>query len=188
MNVSAPLRQLVDSPFDLLIEMERRGRRAAADSLGQREHEWVGLAFRLGDQTFVSPRDQVREVLVYPEHKSRVPGAKSWMTGLANIRGQLLPVIDLKSFLGGAVSRPGRETRLVVVNHRDVPAGLVVDEVMGFRRFSRDQKIPETPDVVLRCERYLTGAFHHDSETLPLFDLARLVESPQFLKAGDLPA
>ncbi len=187
MSQTVALKELTGSPFDLLVEMERRGRRAAADSLGQAENEWVGLAFRLGEEAFVSSRDQVREVLIYPEQKSRVPGAKSWMTGLANVRGQLLPVIDLKAFLGGAVSRPDRETRLIVVNHRDVPAGLVVDEVMGFRRFPRNQRVSEAPDALLRCERYLKGAFRHDSETLPVFDLTGLVESPQFLKAGDLP-
>ena len=188
MNETVTLRDLVGKPFDLLAEMERIGRRAAADSLGQQEHEWMGLAFRLGEEVFIAARDEIREVLVYPEHKSRIPGAKRWMTGLANVRGQLLPVIDLKAFLGGTFSRPDRETRLIVVNHRDVPAGLVVDEVLGFRRFAQDQRVAETPDTLLRCERYLTGAFRHDSETLPVFDLARLVESPQFLKAGNLPA
>lgn len=187
MTEATVLKDLTSRPYDLLVEMERIGRRAAADSLGQSEHEWMGLAFRLGEEIFVASRDEVREVLVYPEHTSRIPGAKGWMTGLANVRGQLLPVIDLKVFLGGAVTRPGRETRVIVVNHRDVPAGLVVDEVMGFRRFPREQRVGEAPDTLLRCERYLRGAFRQDSDTLPVFDLTGLVESPQFLKAGDLP-
>jgi len=182
------LQELSGSPFDLLREMEHRGRRAAADSLGQEEHEWVGLAFRLGEEIFVAAREEVREVLVYPEQITRIPGSKGWITGLSNVRGQLLPVIDLKAFLGGAVTRPGVETRLVVVNHRDVPAGLVVDEVMGFRRFSADQREQWTPDTIARCERYLRGAFRQESDTLPVFDLAGLVESSQFLKAGELPA
>jgi len=188
MNEGSSLRELTGSPFDLLREMEHRGRRAAADSLGQQEHEWVGLAFRLGEEIFVAAREEVREVLVYPDQITRVPGSKDWVTGLSNVRGQLLPIIDLKAFLGGAVARPDRETRVVVVNHRDVPAGLVVDEVMGFRRFPGDQRGGKAPDTVLRCERYLRGAFRQDSDTLPVFDLAGLVESPQFLKAGELPA
>lgn len=187
MNEGAALRELTSSPFDLLLEMERRGRRAAADSLGYREHEWVGLAFRLGEEIFVASREEVREILVYPEQMSRIPGAKAWLTGLANVRGQLLPVIDLKAFLGGAVTREGRDTRLIVVNHRDVPAGLVVDEVMGFRRFPSEHRVDQAPEAILRCERYLRGAFRQDSDTLPVFDLAGLVESPQFLKAGELP-
>lgn len=184
----AGLGELVASPFDLLLEIERRGRRAAADSLGQREHEWVGLAFRLGEEIFVATRDEVREVLVYPEQITRIPGSREWITGLSNVRGQLLPIIDLKAFLGGATTRPGRETRVIVVNHRDIPAGLVVDEVMGFRRFAGDQREQQAPDTMARCERYLRGAFRQDSDTLPVFDLTGLVESRQFLKAGQLPA
>jgi len=182
------LHELIGTPFDLLREMEHRGRRAAADSLGQQEHEWIGLAFRLGDEVFVAARDEVREVLVYPDQITRIPGSKDWVTGLSNVRGQLLPIIDLKAFLGGAVSRPDRETRIVVVNHRDVPAGLVVDEVMGFRRFPGDLRDRIAPDTILRCDRYLRGAFRQESDTLPVFDLAGLVESPQFLKAGEMPA
>ena len=113
-----------------------------------------------------------------------VPGSKNWILGLANIRGQLLPVIDLKAFLGGPATRPGRDTRIIWVNHRDVPAGLVVDEVLGFRRFPGDQRGQNVPEMVLRCERYLRGAFRHDVETWPVFDLAGLVQSAQFLKAG----
>lgn len=184
MTETVELRDLVDSPFDLLREMERRGIRAAAENLDHLDHEWTGLAFRLGDQTFVAAREEVGEVLVYPDTITRIPGSKNWVIGLANVRGQLLPVIDLKVFLGGPVSRPGRETRIVCVNHRDVPAGLVVDEVMGFRRFPGDQRGQNVPEMVLRCERYLRGAFRHDFETWPVFDLAGLVQSPQFLKAG----
>lgn len=159
MTESAELRELADSPFDLLRAMEQRGMRAAAENLDHRDHEWTGLAFRLGDQVFVAAREEVREVLVYPDLITRIPGSKNWITGLANVRGQLLPVIDLKAFLGGPVTRPGRETRIISVNHRDVPAGLVVDEVLGFRRFPGDRRGKNVPETVLRCERYLRGAF-----------------------------
>ncbi len=184
MTESATLRDLAGSPFDLLREMERRGMRAAAKNLDQRDHEWEGLAFRLGDQVFVAAREDVREVLLYPDQITRIPGSKSWVVGLANVRGQLLPVIDLKAFLGGPVTRPGRETRIIAVNHRDVPAGLVIDEVLGFRRFPGDQRGQNMPEMALRCERYLRGSFRQDAETWPVFDLAGLVQSAQFLKAG----
>ena len=139
---------------------------------------------RAGDQVFVAARDGVREVLVYPNAITRIPGSKNWILGLANIRGQLLPVIDLKAFLGGPATRAGRDTRIVWVNHRDVPAGLVVDEVLGFRRFPGDQRGQNVPETVLRCERFLRGAFRYDVDTWPVFDLAGLVQSARFLKAG----
>ena len=184
MNTEADLQQLKDEPFDLLRAIEQRGLKAASASIGQQENDWNGLAFRLGGETFVCARADVKELLVYPDAVTRIPGGKTWLTGLANIRGQLLPVVDLKAFLGGAKTRPGRDTRLVVVNHRDLPAGMVVDEVVGFRRFKNDQHLEQAPETRVRCERYLQGAFAQDTETWPVFSLLRLVESSQFLQAA----
>ena len=75
-------------------------------------------------------------MLGVPASTTRVPGAKAWIKGLANVRGQLLPIIDLRQFLGSGVTPVTRNTRIVVVNHREIPAGLIVDEVLGFRRFA----------------------------------------------------
>ena len=184
MNSQTDLMALKNEPFELLRQMEKRGIRVASESIGQQENDWNGLAFRLGAETFVCARGDLKELLVYPDAVTRIPGSKSWLTGLANIRGQLLPVVDLKAFLGGATTKPGRDTRLIVVNHRDLPAGMVVDEIIGFRRFANDQRLENAPETVVRCERYLQGAFSQDTETWPVFSLLRLVESPQFLQAA----
>ena len=184
MNIEIDLQELRSKPFDLLRAMEQRGLQAASESIGQQENDWNGLAFRLGAETFVCARGDLKELLVYPDAVTRIPGGKAWLTGLANIRGQLLPVVDLKAFLGGGTTKPGRDTRLIVVNHRDLPAGMVVDEVVGFRRFRNDQHLEKTPETAVRCERYLQGAFAQDTETWPVFNLLHLVESPQFLQAA----
>ena len=61
--------------------------------------------------------------LSVPNSITRVPGAKGWVRGLANVRGQLLPIIDMKQFIGSGVAVLSRNTRIVVVNHREIPAG-----------------------------------------------------------------
>ena len=93
--------------------------------------EWVGVGFRIGEEQFVANREQVREVLMLPESMTRVPGANRWMLGIANLRGHLLPLVDLKLMLGSGRTTLRRTTRVISVNHREVPAGLVVDEVLG---------------------------------------------------------
>jgi len=113
-----------------------------------------------------------------------VPGARSWIRGLANVRGQLLPVIDLRQYLGAGVTNNGRNVRIVVANHREIPAGLMVDEVLGFRRFADSEFGPEPPPTLLRCERYLAGGFRRGAETWAVMSLKLLVESPSFLQAG----
>ena len=96
MSTAQDLASLVEQPFELLREIERRSRVAVAGKgAGDSADEWVGIGFRIGQENFVAARDQVREVLMLPESMTRVPGAKRWLLGIANLRGHLLPLIDL---------------------------------------------------------------------------------------------
>jgi twitching motility protein PilI len=135
----------------------------------------------MGGETFLVERDEAREVMGVPAPITRVPGARPWIMGLANVRGQLLPVIDLKQYFGSGESASGRNTRVIVVNHREIPAGLMVDEVLGFRRFAEREFNSEAPPTVIRCEHYLAGSFRRGSEAWPVLSLRMLVESPAFL-------
>lgn len=185
MSAAPGLRALRDQPFELLLELERRARAAVAGALDpQAGGIWSGVAFRLGGETFLVPRDEVREIMSVPAPLTRVPGAREWIRGLANVRGQLLPVIDLRQYLGAGVTHTDRNARVIVVNHRDIPAGLLVDEVLGFRRFNDADYHVEHPTVGIRCERYLGGCFRRGSEAWPVLGLRTLIESPAFLQGS----
>ena len=134
--MASALLELRERPFELLKELERRSR-IAASGRGQEsghQEEWVGVGFRVGKTRLVAAREEVREVLTWPG-VTALPGAKPWLLGLANVRGQLLPITDLAAFFGGEPITIGRSSRVLMVNHGDIPAGLLVDEVRGFRRF-----------------------------------------------------
>ena len=181
------LRGLRDRPFELLKELEKRSRTvtaANAPDASATGPEWVGVACRMGGETFLIAREETREVLGYPAVITRIPGAKTWVRGLANVRGSLLPMLDLRQFLGSGTTAQGRNTRIVVVNHRDIPAGLIVDEVLGFRRFAESDFNAEAPPTVIRCEAYLAGAFRRGGEVWPVLSLKTLVESQSFLQAA----
>jgi twitching motility protein PilI len=181
------LRGLRDRPFELLKELEKRSRgnaNAGVAADGSAGQEWVGIAFKMGGETFLVAREETREVLGFPAVLTRIPGAKPWVKGLANIRGQLLPMLDLRQFLGSGPTNPGRNTRIVVANHRDIPAGLMVDEVLGFRRFAEAEFNAEAPPTVVRCDNYLAGAFRRGGDVWPVLSLKSLVESQSFLQAA----
>ena len=180
------LRSLRDRPFELLKELEKRSRAVAAGTTAESsvEREWVGVAFRMGGETFLVAREETREVLGYPAVVTRIPGAKAWVKGLANVRGQLLPMLDLRQFLGSGATASGRNTRVIVVNHRDIPAGVMVDEVLGFRRFAETEFNAEAPPTVIRCDNYLAGAFRRGGEVWPVMSLKSLLESQSFMQAA----
>jgi twitching motility protein PilI len=181
------LAALKDKPFELLLELERLARSvtAARDAGESAADEWVGIGFRIGAEHFVTGRGDIREVLPVPEPVTRVPGAKFWLRGIANVRGQLLTLVDLKAFVGAGSTVPDRRNRILVAASRDVPTGLIVDEVVGFRRFANDDYRETTPSTVIRCDRYLDGGFVQAADVWPRFSLAKLLDDEQFLSAGE---
>src|ERR1700728_457598 len=180
------LKSLRDRPFELLAELERRGRAVSALLTEQATagREWVGVALRMAGDLYLVAREETREVLGVPTGTTRVPGAKPWIKGLANVRGQLLPIIDLRQFVGSGTTPISRNTLVVVVNHREIPAGLLVDEVLGFRRFAEGEFSGDAPPTVARCERYLAGAFRRANEQWPVLSLRSVLESPAFSEAA----
>ena len=183
----ADLRSLKDKPFDLLRELEHRSKVALAGAAGESDidlEEWVGIGFKLGEESFVIDRKWIREVMLMPSFVTRVPGAKSWVRGLANVRGHLVPIIELRSFLGSGAGSNPRLSRVLVINTADLPIGLIVDEVFGFRRFLDREQVDEVPQTKIRCEHYLEGSYSRGSETWPVFSMEKLLRSNDFLQAA----
>ena len=184
------LQALTGEPFKLLLAIEQRARDAIAkrQGAGAAVEEWIGVAFRLGNERFVTARADVREVLPLPEQQARVPGAKPWLRGIANVRGQLLTIVDLKAFLGSGPMHADRKARMLMLASREVPTAVIVDEVLGFRRFATADFNEASPVTDVRCEHYLAGSFRREAESFPLFDMQRLLKDPSFLNAGALKA
>lgn len=180
------LKDLTNDPFALLLEMERRAKEASTRSEGDKEakEEWIGVAFRLASERFVTARADVREVLPAPEQITRIPGSKPWLRGIANVRGQLLTIVDLKAFLGAGPAHADRKARMLLLASREVPSAIIVDEVLGFRRFALSEFSEPVPVTQVRCDHYLTGTYRREGEAYPLFDIGRLIDDPSFLSAG----
>jgi len=182
------LHDLHDRPYELLLALEERARAAASrreDKTARGGGEWVGVGFRLGQDQFVTDRGDVKEVMSVPDSLTRVPGAKSWLRGIANVRGQLITVVDLKAFLGGGLSSADRRSRVLVAASRDVPTGILVDEVLGFRRFNGADYRRDALKPVIRCEHYVEGSYRRGTEAWPYFRLPKLLADEQFLTAAD---
>lgn len=168
----ASLRALRDQPFALLAELDRR-LRAVRFEAGEGQF-WTGLAFRLGEDGFVAPGDEVREVLT-PPHMTRVPGAADWLLGVANVRGELMPICDLRWLAGYPAKASNRETRVIVFAHPQGPMGFLVDAVHGHRQFvPADQKHGLIEDLPAPLRDWLLGAFVRDGVSWRVLSLHRL--------------
>jgi twitching motility protein PilI len=144
------------------------------------EETWEGVLFSVAGQLFVTPLDEVKEILNHPAALTRVPGTQPWVSGVANIRGNLLPIIDLQSFLLHRQTVPGRRSRVLVVDHEGVYAGLLVDPLVGIRRFYLSERSSRPVDLPKAIQSYIDMVYEHGAERWPVFSLHRLATSPEF--------
>jgi len=172
-------------PFDQLKEIERRSLGAEAlDSRGDASVAvFTGLAFRLGSARLVAPMNEVDEVLRVPRC-TRVPGAQSWVRGVANLRGTIVSVIDLGSFLGEPSVKEGPNARIIVVNNGGAPSGLLVNELVGMRHFYEDQAESQPPESGEQTDRYLTGAYRIEGTVWSVMSIPTLLADPRFAGAS----
>lgn len=180
---SARLRDLRHDPYRLLAELDRRLRAMRAGAASASSEMWQGLAFRQGGRWLVAPKDDVREVIP-PPRMTRVPNARAWLAGVANVRGSLLTLIDLGLLCGDEGCAGGRTARALVLNSDRIPAGFLVDEVAGYRQFTAAEQADAeaAPDDVLGP--YLLGGFARDGRAWPVLSLHKLSQSEALRRAG----
>ena len=86
------------------------------------------LSFEVGTQTYCVPVNSVREIRgVTPP--TQLPDAPPYVRGVINLRGQVMPVIDLSERLGKGIAADSARQVIIVVEHHDDVAGLLVDAV-----------------------------------------------------------
>ena len=180
---AADLAGLVGQPFELLFALENRLRAARLDIAAGQTQSWTGLGFRLREHWLVAPREDVREVITVPK-VTRVPGAKPWMLGVANVRGSLLPVTDLAQLLNLPRLPEHRDQRVLVFNSDRVPAGVLVDEVAGYRQFAPSDQRHELARDSGELESYLLGGFSREGRNWLVLSLHKLTRSLSFTVAG----
>ena len=106
------------------------------------------LWFKAGT-AFALPMREVREIVHCPPDLIPVPGAPQHISGMFNLRGQLVTVVDVRYFyqLGGAVLLPSAEDKILVIDYGDALIGLRVDSVESILHLYPEDKFP-VPQVL----------------------------------------
>lgn len=168
-----------------LADMEARSEQAAQrlpETEGAQDI-WDGLVFNVAGVRLVCAMNEVSEMLPHHQRITRVPGAKSWVLGLANVRGSLLPVIDLQVYLGGKAVVPSKATRILVLRLRGLIVGLLVPSVQGMRHFSQTNRMPDAR-IKGALGAYVYEAFSLADEVFPVISMHALAADPEFRSAA----
>lgn len=172
--------------FIKLLEIAERSkqRTLGLPAEGQAVEYWSGIGFTLEGECFLAAMGEVSEVLAVPRY-THVPGVKPWMKGIANVRGRLLPIMDLLGYFNRASSVQEHRRRLLVIDQGDIFSGLVVDDVLGMQHFPVQDYSAQALTVQPELAPFVQGAFTRDDRHWAVFSLSRLVEDPQFLQAAN---
>ena len=172
-------------PFDILLDLEKRCRQNAErlPAAGDVEDKWVGVGFRIGDDKLIADMTEVGEILDVPDF-TKVPGVKSWVVGVANVRGSLLPIMDLKGYILGSDLQHRKRGRLIVVDYKGFSTGLLVDEVYGMRHFFVEDQSDEQPQVHDSISPYVKNMFSRENENWPVFSFKSMTEDERFSQAA----
>ncbi len=184
-RVPARSARLLRSPFLALADYEQRSLAHVA-GLPERLDApglWRGVAYRVGCLRLASGFDEVVEILPLPA-LTHVPGALPWLLGIANIRGSLLPVVDLKQFLEGERTVLHERQRVLVVRQPGGDVAVTIDELYGQRSFIEAQAIDASALMDGRYAHFVERAYRMNDQDWGVFSLDRLSRTPEFRQAA----
>lgn len=173
----------ITSPFEILNKLDRRFRSNSSGLPVAKAvvDDWIGIGFAINNIPLIAKMDDVSEILPPPE-TIRVPGVAPWVKGLANIRGNLMPVMDMNGFLYGKPTDIRKESRILIINKMGIVAGLLVDEVYGLRRFKPEEHQKQVMEDAGSMGEYLAGTFVDQVRRWNVFSVERLARAEQFLR------
>lgn len=168
--------------FDLLADIDARAQRhkLVSDESGDRKQTHSYLSFAVCDQAVLIPINELAELVSSPAIVE-VPVMKSWMRGIANVRGSLLPLTDLESFFCQKRQHVGSSSRVLVIEREGSRFGLLVPEVYGIKdiapgRMSEVESMTRNPLAGFCGQQVRIGG-----KVWFILDIERLVSDARFL-------
>ena len=161
------------------------------------------LTFIVGGRLFGLAIAQVGEIVAVPE-RTPLPEAPPWLTGVATLRGRIVPLVDLRQRLGLAASDQGARPCVVVTEGSAFPIGLVLDEVRDVVTVPAEHRSPpplragrgfvaalgrvgESVAILLDPERLLDASEQHELSAALLAEVAA-AEAPPRERTASAPA
>lgn len=144
------------------------------------------VLFRVGDGEYAVPADRVM-VMESFEGATRVPGTPPWVAGLVQIRGEVVPVVDLRARFGLPPGERSLDNRVVVVKEADRSVGLLVDSAREVLPISRESFRDPPEPVALGADRFVKSVAKAGDRLLMLIDSRRVVGAPEDVQGSQGP-
>lgn len=168
-------------PFELLQRMQQQAAAAGyvLPELTQTEERWHGLGFAVGSLRLTAGLTAFTDIVdcgtVAP-----VPRTRPWVRGITNVRGSLYSVVDFAQFLGHPRINTDTEGKLLVINDSELGCALLVNSVLGMRRFDQENEHQDAEMMDRSVQPYINHAYLQEGQLWGVLDIERLKASEEF--------
>ena len=148
------------------------------------EKELHLVGFRVGRETFGVPIGMVREIVRLPEITA-VPNAAEFIEGVINLRGKIVPVVDLRKRFKDAAAENGRKSRILVAEVEGQSVGLIVNSASEVLKIPpSDVEVPR--NLFTEGElSYISGVGKLNGRLILIIDLNKVLQRGELRSAGE---
>ena len=124
------------------------------------------VAFVVGSEEFAVPILSIQEI-IKPLEYTRVPGVPNYVLGVFNMRGWVVPLINLRLKFGLPYEKPTEDTRYIVIRNQEERAGFVIDRLTEAVRI-KESDIDTTPETISQDENLIYGVGKRDDRIITI--------------------
>jgi purine-binding chemotaxis protein CheW len=132
------------------------------------------VGFVIGEEEYAIPILAIQEI-IKPFSWTRVPQVPAYVLGVFNLRGAVIPLIDLRAKFGIPTKNQSDETRFIVMRHGDDVAGFVIDRLTMAIRIKKTD-IGPAPDTVNGDDTIIEGVGKQEDKIITILKVNKLLE------------
>ena len=132
------------------------------------------VGFVIGEEEYAVPILSIQEI-IKPLEWTRVPQTPAYVLGVFNLRGSVIPLIDLRAKFGLQINKHSEDTRFIVMLHEDEVAGFVIDRLTEAIRF-RKRDIGAAPETAMQDESMIEGVGKQEDRIITILKVHKLLE------------
>jgi len=139
------------------------------------------MTFILGSMKYAVELPKIREILTYPDLITILPNTSEWVKGLINLRGEVVPILDIRVKFGTSEAIYNEDTAVIaVITNDDRMVGLVVDKVDDVQRLDNTALYPVSDMGSAIPSKYLKGFVRlEDNNMLVIMDIETVVHKKE---------
>jgi len=141
--------------------------------------------FRVGEELYALDIMKIKEI-IRPQKLTPIPKAPSFVEGVINLRGAVIPVADLRKRFEQPISRDNRKHRIVICSLAGKIIGLLVDEVTEVKRYGRKDIAPAPQFIKGPHSDYFLAVARDKDQLILLIDLEKVLSSDEKIELQKL--